>query len=312
MKIRASQNSVRLPFPSLKSLADALWRIAELKLRRANRLVMSGPLDDPIDLSSSPPKPSFRANTVDSRTPETTREPITPHASGSTRISWSSSSANDEKGQLVQVSTKKRKAHAVALFESDSQSEDEMPLAIDKGKGRATSPYESIRGGDEPDYDPGVEAYEEDAGDGAVEEDYDKAFDDFCDIDIDFDCLPTTTGLGPKSPVQFQAIDSHTIARPTPPRSRYPLVPISTNQDSALTAALDRPGLPMLHQLSEKEQDFYKNHWRRGADRAAEKRAEDRWAPEKAAAAKKAMRVVKRGVFRGRGRGRGRGKGRKR
>jgi hypothetical protein len=71
-----------------------------------------------------------------------------------------------------------------------------------------------------------------------------------------------------------------------------------------------------VSELSAAEQDFYRNHWRRGADKGSKKRAqqdaEDEWSdgefrgPEPSK--KKVFKPPARKGFRGRGRGRGRGR----
>ncbi len=194
---------------------------------------------------------------------------------------------------------------------SEPESEEGVPLSTvrrDKGKGKAAPLEQDDEAELHPDYDPGGD---DDVGELDVrkeEDEYDKAFDDFADIDIDFDPLPTTTTT--------TTIGSRTtppIPQP-PPATRAPLVPVSMNRHSSLTEMLDRePGLPMISELPEREQEFYKSHWRRGADRAEERR-DVQVVPQvgRGSAVRKRTGFVKRGNFRGRGRGRGRGKARKR
>lgn len=171
---------------------------------------------------------------------------------------------------------------------------------------------------DDLSYDPAVEEFAEEQG----EDEYDKAFDEFGDIDMnfDYDSLSTTVASKPKSPIETHwHPDKHNtpasaaMTNGGSSRIRNPLIPLRINVQSGLLNELDRePGLPMLSELSEKEIEFYRNHWRRGADRAEEKRVEIEdgvWEPTKKATRPK---VPKRGGFRGRGRGRGRGKVRKR
>jgi hypothetical protein len=105
--------------------------------------------------------------------------------------------------------------------------------------------------------------------------------------------------------------------------TKPPFPPSSSRQSSPpsdILAMLDdqlRPDrLMLITDLSTSEQEFYKNHWRRGADKV-KKRQEDYWSdgdegggggPQPKKAARRP--VAKRG-FRGRGRARGRGRGRK-
>ena len=103
--------------------------------------------------------------------------------------------------------------------------------------------------------------------------------------------------------------------------TKTPFQPSSSRQSSPpsdILAMLDdqlRPDqLMMITDLTTAEQEFYKNHWRRGADKV-KKRQEDYWSdgedgggPQPKKATKRAP--AKRG-FRGRGRARGRGRGRK-
>jgi hypothetical protein len=105
--------------------------------------------------------------------------------------------------------------------------------------------------------------------------------------------------------------------------TKNPFPPSSSRQSSPpsdILAMLDdqlRPDrLMLITDLSTAEQEFYKNHWRRGADKV-KKRQEDYWSdgdegggggPQPKKAARRP--VAKRG-FRGRGRARGRGRGRK-
>jgi len=186
---------------------------------------------------------------------------------------------------------------------SEPDSEDENPLATsrrDKGKGRAPSPHEHSEAEIVRDFDPGDEEF---GGEAVrdVEDEYDKALDDFGDFDFDFD-------------LDLDKLNSNIATRHTSPlpNPRAPLAPIPPNHQSSFTDTLDQlSGLPMLHQLSDREQEFYKNHWRRGADRAEERREEYN-VPARVQAAPKTNAVAKRGGFKARGSGRGRVRGRKR
>jgi hypothetical protein len=85
---------------------------------------------------------------------------------------------------------------------------------------------------------------------------------------------------------------------------------------------MDRPDrLRLITELSEPEQDFYKNHWRRGADTGSKKRGqlaeEEEWddggefTGPQPTEKKKVYKKPARG-FRGKGRAGGRGRGRAR
>jgi hypothetical protein len=108
-----------------------------------------------------------------------------------------------------------------------------------------------------------------------------------------------------------------TSIRQTRPSSSSPR---ESSPPSDIIAMLDndlRPDrLMFISELSAAEQDFYRNHWRRGADKGSKKRAqqdaEDEWSdgefrgPEPSK--KKVFKPPARKGFRGRGRGRGRGR----
>ena len=167
----------------------------------------------------------------------------------------------------------------------------------DKGKGRAPSPdVHMTRAQNKTSGETGKGGWTE-------PDEYDTGFDDFADID--FESLSTIVDprISPLNPDPTST--THT--------SGNPLDSVSANHHPSLGKASDFLGIPMLSQLSEEEQEFYRNHWRRGADRAEERReAGARDKPVTAAVERKKPVYARRGGFRGRGRGRGTGNRRKR
>lgn len=153
----------------------------------------------------------------------------------------------------------------------------------------------------------------------------DEGYDDlpFPD-DFDFEALDEPSGSGstttPRAAIDpgrgFRPSASTRAASPTLPQSRI----------VTLLDELDDPQrLRLITDLTEPEQEFYRNHWRRGADKASKKRAskdvssEDNVSDEEFTGPQPPARKqsykrgggFRRGGFRGRGRGRGRARGRK-
>lgn len=154
--------------------------------------------------------------------------------------------------------------------------------------------------------------------------------------DFDFDSLEEPSGSGEtiSQPHRDREADPGRAFRP-------PLLPTTTiatdytspysSRPSRIVAALDEMDDPnrllLIPDLTPAEQDFYRNHWRRGADNGSKKRTapgdeEEECSdggfsgpqpPAKKKTYKRAGGGFKRGGgFRGRGRGRGRARGGKR
>ena len=201
----------------------------------------------------------------------------------------------------------KRKSATIVL--SDSGAEEDVPLAIrrtSKGKERASSLDHCQSRPTAPVVD----------RNGTPEDEYDQDFGDFGDVDFDFESLHSRP-VGTSS--QSKAI--RPVPKPkSPQRDRNPILsPLLSHSDkqTPLTRSLDEnPGLPMLSQLPDDEQEFFRSHWRRGADRAEQRQdMDDIYASEtrlERDTVKKRATPVRRGGFWGRGRGRTRGRGQKR
>ena len=221
----------------------------------------------------------------------------------------------------------KKKRVAVVL----SESEEEVPLSTltrNKGKGRARSPIfqsamspdptEGSEAGDELfESNEGFEINEvyesneaggpdqwEDAND-PNEDEYDRAFDTLNYAELD--SIPTLQS-SPRD--NFVPVRSHD----QPTSSRSPACsPSNHTYREPLTGLLDKEdSLVLVSMMDQRDQDFYRNHWRR-ADRGEGVGFEDL---EVIGNKRKREAYPKRGGFRGRGRGRGgaraRGRGKKR
>ncbi|CAD6566114.1 MAG: hypothetical protein TREMPRED_002193 [Tremellales sp. Tagirdzhanova-0007] len=273
-------------------------KLAELKARRSGRQNVPGPAEDVINLTSSPP-PSSVVDTTDVRTQDT-GQPITPHDIGSAPIACLLSPRTGPDQLPPRTSERKRPASRIVFSESESGSD--IPQAVtrrDKGKGRAPSPDV---------YTTHVKAStnaERGKGDWTEPDEYDRAFDEF--VDIDFESLSSMVGS------RISSIIPHIGRAPTIHNSSHPLKPVSVDHHPSLGKASGYLGIPMLSQLPEEEQEFYRNHWRRGADRAEERRESGgRNKTLNAEVERKKPAYARRGGFRGRMRGRGRGNKRKR
>jgi len=230
--------------------------------------------------------------------------------------SWDKVKRKKGSKRLVLTSDEEDEEDEEARFEQRSKSKSN--LKPDKGKSKAlpsdldqhsNAPKTPTLGDlfmDDEDVDPTFDPTSEPPYLEDEPDEYDTIFDTHLSH-LDFDSLDSDPPLFPNTKART----------PLKPLTTY-LIPSSASTSMPLTPGgkEDEP-LMLISDLPEDVQDFYLNHWRRGADksRAGEVDYEDEQREKRDDARRKANATrgrFGRGGFRGRARGRGRAKGKTR